>query len=88
MSCVPLKWEKKKKTAKTKVDSPHPQVSVLPAQSGSSQERSRIILCEYIYMKRILNFFLSMDRKASISAYIHDFARLIKERKPFQEETL
>lgn len=29
-----------------------------------------------------------MDRKASISAYIHDFARLIKERKPFQEETL
>lgn len=75
-----------------KMDSPCLQICVSACPEWSSQEQSRIILCEYIYLKRILYFFLSTDGKASISACIHDFVGFIKEKenppwkKPFRSE--
>lgn len=70
-----------------KVNRPHIQACApLPQSAGS---KSKIVLCEYIYKKRILYSFLSTDGKASISDCIHDFVGLIKkERQLSQKETL
>jgi hypothetical protein len=41
-----------------------------------SKKKNKLVLREYIYMRRIFYFFLSTDGKASISGYIHDFVGL------------
>lgn len=52
----------------------HTHSDLCPAiQSRGRQEHNEIVLCDYVYMKRILYFFFSTDGKALISDHIPNF---------------